>query len=119
MPTQTWPASLPDHLHVGATITPRPVVERVVSDAGVVRMRRRIAGDAGHTIQGQQLLDRTQLGTLIEFYSQTCRSGVDPFTGLRHPRTDDATAVLGFAAPPVEYHLNRRQVQVTLVLETR
>ena len=60
-----------------------------------------------------------QLGTLIEFYSQTCRSGVDPFTGLRHPRTDDATAVLGFAAPPVEYHLNRRQVQVTLVLETR
>ena len=103
-------------------MTPRAVVERVVSDAGVVRMRRRIAGDAGDAgdeIRGEMQLFRDQVATLQNFYKDTTRSGVDPFTGLEDPITFDAMVLLGFAAPPVFRASGQRLVTVTLQLETR
>ncbi len=119
MPTRAWPASLPDALRRGATTTPRAVVARVVSDAGVVRMRRRIEGDAGDDIRGEMLLLRTEVAILQDFYKRTTRYGVDPFTGLADPITGDAKTLLGFAAPPVFRASSQRTVTVALVLETR
>ena len=119
MPTRAWPASLPRALRRGATTTPRAVVERVVSDAGVVRMRRRIAGDAGNEIRGEMLLRRHEVVILQDFYKRTTRYGVDPFTGLEEPIAFDATVLLGFAAPPVFRVSGQRLITVALVLETR
>ncbi len=119
MPTRAWPESLPRGLRPGATVTPRAVVGRVVSDAGTVRMRRRIAGDAGDEIRGEMQLFRDQFATLQNFYKDTTRSGVDPFTGLEDPLTFDATVLLGFAAPPVFRASGQRLVTVMLLLETR
>ena len=120
MPTRAWPTTLlPSTLGPGATVTPRAVVERVVSDAGVVRMRRRIAGDAGNEIRGEMLLRRPEVALLQDFYKRTTRYGVDPFTGLEDPVTFDAEVVLGFAAPPVFRASGQLLVTVALVLETR
>lgn len=119
MPTQAWPASLPGALRRGVTTTPRAVVERVVSDAGVVRMRRRIAGDAGNEIRGEMLLLRNEFAILQDFYKRTTRYGVDPFTGLEDPITGDAKTLLGFAAPPVFRSSSQRTITVALALETR
>ena len=119
MPTRAWPQSLPRGLRPGATVTPRAVVERVVSDAGVVRMRRRIAGDAGDEIRGELLLRRVEVAVMQDFYKQVTRYGVDPFTGLEDPLTFDATMLLGFAAPPVFRASGQRLITATLVLETR
>ena len=120
MATQNWPTELPNQLAVGATITTRPVVARVVTDSGVVRMRRRIDGDAGEEIHGDlPLLTRTQMDLLIDFYQRVTMFGVEPFIGLHHPRTDSNMALLGFAAPPVERYPSGTSVEVRLSLETR
>ena len=119
MPDPAWPVSLPGGLRRGATTTPRTVVERVVSDAGVVRMRPPHRGRPGNEIRGEMLLLRAQAVVLADFYKRLTRYGVDAFTGLADPLTFDETVLLGFAAPPVFRVSGQRLITVALVLETR
>lgn len=95
--TAAWPGTLPQFVEEGAEETlPDDAIESQIDNGLPQTRRRRIMNIRDHKVA--ILCDATQLAAFEDFYRDTLKDGVLPFTWVS-PRTQ-AAATFRFRQPP-------------------
>lgn len=108
----TWPASLPQALHIGATEQRQKAFIRSEMETGPHKQRRRFTA-ASRFIRGSLLLTKAQRATFDTFYETTLGEGADEFDWV-DPNDNSTTVSMRFTAVPQKQAVNGGATGVSL-----